>query len=188
MPLDIDAVDPDFAVAAGYKWLLCPYQASFLYVAPRHHDGRPLEESWAGRAGAENFSQLVPYKHDYQPGARRYDVGERSNFTLVAQALAALRQLHEWRVPRIAETLAAVTRELRERCSRFGLAPPPSTLPAPHILGFRLPSTAPKDLVARLASDGVHASVRGEWLRLSPHLHVSSADSDRLSQSLSRHL
>lgn len=188
MPLDIEAVDPDFAVAAGYKWLLCPYQSSFLYVAPRNHQGRPLEESWAGRAGAENFSQLVPYKDAYQPGARRYDVGERSNFTLVAQALAALRQLHEWRVAHIAETLAGVTRELRERCSRLGLVPPPSPLPSPHIVGFRLPSTAPPDLVARLAADRVHASVRGEWLRLSPHLHVSSGDFDRLTSSLSRHL
>ena len=62
MPIDLPAVDPDFAVAAGYKWLLCPYGSGLMYVAPRHHEGRPLEENWAGRTGAENFSELVPYK------------------------------------------------------------------------------------------------------------------------------
>jgi len=188
MPLDIGAVDPDFAVAAGYKWLLCPYGSGFLYVSPRRHEGRPLEESWAGRAGAENFAQLVPYKDDYQPGARRYDVGERSNFTAVAQALAALDQLTAWGVPNIAETLRLVTGEIAGRCSALGLVPPSPSVAAPHIIGFQLPAGAPQDLVARLAADRVHASVRGEWLRLSPHLYVSAGDIDRFADSLAQHL
>lgn len=188
MPIDMSAIDPDFAVAAGYKWLLCPYQSGFLYVAPRHHDGRPLEENWAGRAGAENFAQLVPYKRAYQPGARRFDVGERSNFTLVAQALAALQQLEEWSILRIAETLRLLTRDIADRCSGLGLISAPAPVTAPHIVGFRLPPRAPADLVARMAADGVYASLRGEWLRLSPHLHVNGDDLDRLSISLSNHL
>jgi len=188
MPIDMAAVDPDFAVAAGYKWLLCPYGSSFLYVAPRHHGGRPLEESWAGRIGAENFSQLVPYKQEYQSGARRYDVGERSNFTAVAQSLAALDQLGSWTVPAIAETLRLVIDDIAERCVRQGLRPLSPPIQAPHIIGFQLPSAAPDDLAARMAGDGVHVSVRGDWLRLSPHLHVGGADLERFEASLARHL
>lgn len=188
MPIDIQAIDPDFAVAAGYKWLLCPYGSGFLYVAPRHHDGRPLEESWAGRIGAENFSQLVPYKDQYQPGARRYDVGEKSNFTAVAQSLAALEQLSAWTVPSLAETLRLAIEELAERCGRIGLPPLSPPIQAPHIIGFRLPPDAPDDLAGLMAADGVHLSVRGDWLRLSPHLHVHEPDLDRFETSLSRHL
>lgn len=188
MPIDVGAVDPDFAVVAGYKWLLCPYGSSFLYVAPRHHDARPLEENWAGRVGAENFSQLVPYKDAYQPGARRYDVGERSNFTAVAQCRAALEQLAQWGVQNIADTLRVTTGALATQCAELGLATGSRAIAAPHIFGVPLPATAPEDLLARLADDKVYLSVRGTWLRLSPHLHVNQADLHRFAGSLTRHL
>lgn len=99
MPLDLAAVRPDFLVAAGYKWLLGPYSLGYLYVAPQHQDGQPLEHNWITRAGSDDFAGLVDYVDDLAPGARRFDVGERSNFVLVPMALAALRQLLAWGVP-----------------------------------------------------------------------------------------
>ena len=188
LPIDLGAIDPDFAVVAGYKWLLCPYGSGFLYVAPRHHEGRPLEENWAGRAGAENFARLVPYKDEYQPGARRFDVGERSNFTAVAQSVAALDQLAQWTVPAIAETLQGITQEIIRRCEGLGLSPAPAALPGPHITGFRLPPGAPDDLVARLAAERVFVSVRGDMMRVAPHLHVGGGDLDRFEAALAKHL
>jgi len=188
MPIDIAAIDPDFAVAAGYKWLLSPYGSGLMYVAPRHHAGRPIEENWAGRAGAEKFAELVPYKDAYQPGARRFDVGEKSNFTAIAQMVAALEQLNEWQVPRIAERLQRLTRALVERASEAGLTPGAAPMQAPHIVGFELTQDAPGDLVERLAADDVHVSRRGDRLRLSPHLHVEQADLDRFAAALTRHM
>ena len=35
LPLDLAAVQPDFLVAVGYKWLLGPFGLSYLWVAPR---------------------------------------------------------------------------------------------------------------------------------------------------------
>ena len=32
---DVARVRPDFAVAAGYKWMMGPYTLGFLYVAPK---------------------------------------------------------------------------------------------------------------------------------------------------------
>jgi hypothetical protein len=78
MPLDVRALDPDFVVAAGYKWLLGPFGLGYLYVAERHRDGRPLEENWILRAGSDDFARLTDYRDDYQAGARRFDVGERT--------------------------------------------------------------------------------------------------------------
>jgi selenocysteine lyase/cysteine desulfurase len=188
MPIDIGAIDPDFAIAAGYKWLLSPYGSGVMYVAPRHHEGRPLEENWAGRAGAEKFAELVPYKDDYQPGARRFDVGEKSNFTAMAQMVAALEQLGEWQVGRVAERLGNITRAVAERAGEAGLRPGAAILQAPHIIGYELPADAPADLVARLAHERVHVSRRGDRLRLSPHLHVEAHDLDRFAAALARHL
>src|SRR5947209_5126169 len=37
-----NGVQPDFAVAASYKWLLGPYSVGVLYVAPKWQGGIPL--------------------------------------------------------------------------------------------------------------------------------------------------
>ena len=95
---DAGAVRPDYVVCAGYKWLLGPYSLGFLWVAPEHRDGRPIEFNWIARAGSEDFARLIDYRDDYQPGARRFDVGERSNFILVPMLNAALEQILAWGV------------------------------------------------------------------------------------------
>jgi selenocysteine lyase/cysteine desulfurase len=78
LPIDIKAVDPDYLVAASYKWLLGPYSLGFLYAAPRHQQGRPLEQGWAARAGSRDFRRLMDYDEALEPNARRFDMGERS--------------------------------------------------------------------------------------------------------------
>ena len=95
-----NGVQPDFAVAASYKWLLGPYSVGLLYVAPKWQEGMPLEENWIQRANARDFSSLILYTEDYDGGARRFDMGERSNFALLPAAVRAMKQLLEWNVAR----------------------------------------------------------------------------------------
>lgn len=120
MPFNVQEVDPDFAVAAGYKWLFGPYGLAYLYVAPRNQDGRPVEHNWITRDQAENFAELVHYRDGYAPGARRFDVGERSNFVLVPMAIAALEQLHAWGIESLYEQLTAGTVAIAERAEALG--------------------------------------------------------------------
>ncbi|MGE5777934.1 MAG: aminotransferase class V-fold PLP-dependent enzyme, partial [Hyphomicrobiales bacterium] len=105
LPLDVKRVDPDFLAVASYKWLLGPYSLGFLYVAPRWQDGRPIEHNWIARKDSENFAGLVNYSDEFHAGARRFDVGERSNFALMPAAEASLKLVSGWTVPRILETL-----------------------------------------------------------------------------------
>src|SRR5438128_4757589 len=122
LPFDVKRVDPDFVGVASYKWLLGPYSLGFLYVAPRWQRGRPIEHNWIAREGSEDFAGLVNYCHDLQSGARRFDVGERSNFALMPAAEASLRPIWQWTVPRISETLPLRTRAIAERArAEFGL-------------------------------------------------------------------
>ena len=110
VPFDLDAIQPDFMVAAGYKWLLCLYGFGLLYADAKWHDARPLEETWLARDNAENFARLVEYSGAYRPGARRFDVGETCVTTVLPGAIAALEQLGEWSVAAIARPLGAVNR------------------------------------------------------------------------------
>jgi len=184
LPFDVARVRPDFAVAATYKWLMGPYSAGFLYVAPERRQGRPLEHNWMARAGSQDFARLIDYQDGFQPGARRYDVGEVANFVLVPMAAAALEQLLAWGVEEIARTLAARTGAIAERAARLGLRASDPTLRAGHFLGLRFPAGLPAGLPERLAREQVYVSVRGDSLRVTPHVYNDDADVDRLFAAL----
>jgi selenocysteine lyase/cysteine desulfurase len=184
MPLDVKELQPDFLVSVGYKWLLGPFGVAYLYVAEKHRQGEPLEENWIARKGSEDFARLVDYRDEYQPGARRFDVGGRTKFELVPMAIAALAQIVEWQVPRIARALAARTSEIARRVAELGLDPMPAEDRGPHFLGVRLPEHARARAIPSLAGVGCFAAMRGESLRISPHLHVSDEDVDRLVDGL----
>src|SRR6266508_186545 len=183
MPLDLAAVQPDYLVSVGYKWLLGPFGLGYLYVAPQHRDGVPLEENWISRLGAQDFARLVDYEDRYQPGARRFDVGQRSHFETTSMAIAALRQLLDWGVPRVAVTLRRTTDRIEEQVRAIGL-----TLTShdrgPHMLGIRLPAPARQRVAAVLAQANVFAGVRGASLRISPHLWTTDQDVGRLVAAL----
>jgi selenocysteine lyase/cysteine desulfurase len=180
LPLDLGRVRPDYLVCAGYKWLLGPYSLGYLYVAPEHQDGRPLEQNWIAREASEDFARLIDYADRYQPGARRFDMGERSNFALLPVGIVGLEQLHAWGVEEIARTLAAKTAALAERAGVLGLTSLPAGRRAGHYLGLGLPQGMAPGLPERLARERVHVSLRGASLRVTPHLYNDDADLDRL--------
>jgi selenocysteine lyase/cysteine desulfurase len=183
MPLDLAAVRPDFLVSVGYKWLLGPFGLGYLYVAPRHRDGVPLEENWISRLGSEDFAGLVDYQDRYQPGARRFDVGQRTHFETTPMAVAALRQLLDWEVRRVAATLRRTTDRIEEAVAALGLTLT-SRDRGPHMLGVRLPAPARRRVTAALTRANVFVGVRGSSLRVSPHLWTTDEDIGRLVAAL----
>jgi selenocysteine lyase/cysteine desulfurase len=184
MPFDVTRLRPDFVTTVGYKWLLGPLGLSYLYVDEQHRDGVPIEQNWIARAGSEDFARLVDYRDEYQPGARRFDVGQRTEFELLPLAVAALEQLDEWGVERIAAALADVTAAVANVAASLGLDPMPSDRRGPHMLGVRLPEGVRATAVPALAAADCYAAVRGEMLRLAPHLNVTDADVERLAIAL----
>jgi selenocysteine lyase/cysteine desulfurase len=110
LPFDVRRVRPDALIVASYKWMMGPYSLGLAYYGERFDGGVPLEETWMGRKGSEDFSALVDYVDDYQPGALRYDVGERSNFALMPMLTAALELLLAWKPRRTCRRTAPPSR------------------------------------------------------------------------------
>ncbi|WP_328764794.1 MULTISPECIES: aminotransferase class V-fold PLP-dependent enzyme [unclassified Streptomyces] len=182
IPIDMRTLRPDFLVSVGYKWLLGPFGLGYLYVAPEHQEGRPLEENWILRKDAEDFARLVDYRTAYQPGARRFDAGARTAFELTPMALAALEQLSAWTVPRIAVTLAATTARIASAARERGLPVPAPR--GPHMLGVTVPDGLQQRVVAALEEANVFVGARGSAIRISPHLHTTGADIEQLLTAL----
>lgn len=180
VPFDVGAVQPDFLVAVAEKWLLGPYQLAFLYAAPSRQSGEPIEHTWIGRAESENYARLVDYRDGYQPGARRFDVGERGNFISVPMAIQALRQIADWRVDAIAATLKRMTDETADRAAAIGLTPVPMAARAPHMIGLRAEAGLPAGLGDRLADRNIFVTVRDQVIRVSPHVYNKSEDIESL--------
>ena len=178
-PFDATVVRPDFVVAGGYKSLLGPYGLGYLWVAPQWRKGRPLEENWLNRVGSEDFSRLIDYQDDYRPGAQRFDAGERSQFILQPMSRAALELVHQWGVDNIAETCGVLTADVEKRAAGLGLDPVPAARRVNHIIGVRMPSGVPAGLSTALAAAGTYVSVRGDSVRISPHVYNSLEDVER---------
>lgn len=180
-PLDISKVQPDFLVAVGYKWLLGPYALGYLYVAPKwQKTGKPIENSWLNRRGCEDFSSLSAYTDDYEPGARRFDMGEFPNFVSVPMAAAALRQINEWRIERIQRTLSPLTDLIAEEASKLGCAVAPAEQRVNHFVGIRLPNGIPDRFAERLVAEKIYVGIRGDAIRIAPHFYNDSNDIERL--------
>jgi len=181
LPLDVRRIDPDFVAVAGYKWLLGPYSLGFLYVAPRRQGGRPIEHNCIARKDSDDFAGLVNYSREFQAGARRFDVGERSNFALMPVAEASLELLSEWTVPRVLETLRLRTAAIAERArGEFGISSVPADRRGGHYLGLRFSGGIPSDLPKRLAAAQVYVSVRGQAMRVTPHVWNTDEDAEKL--------
>ena len=186
LPFSVRDVQPDFAVAASYKWLLGPYSAGLLYVASERQSGLPLEENWIQRANARDFSSLILYTDDYDAGARRFDMGERSNFALLPAAVRAMKQLLEWKVEQISETVGALNAHLAKAAADIGFHAPAEPWRAPHYLALQRKNPIPKELPELLAHEKVFVSVRGSSIRVTPHVYNTAEDCERLISCLRR--
>lgn len=184
-PLDLGRVQPDFLVAVGYKWLLGPYGLGYLYVAPKwRSSGVALEQSWLTRAGSEDFTRLVEYTDEYRPGARRFDMGEFPQFALGPMAIAALRQVLAWGVTHIHTALSTLTAEIAQRTREEGYSALTPDQRCGHMIGIRHPGGIPSELAARLNEAKIFVSIRGDSIRIAPHLYNDRNDIDRFFEVL----
>jgi selenocysteine lyase/cysteine desulfurase len=177
LPFDVQLLRPDALIVASYKWLLGPYSIGVGYFGDRYLEGMPLEETWIAREGSEDFQGLVEYRDGYQPGAVRFDVGERSNFILVPMLVAAIRLLSGWGPESIQSYVRGLTRDFMDEVRNLGYSMEEERYRAGHLFGIRLPEgldlTRLRDA---LAQEHVSVSLRGSALRVALHLFNDERD------------
>ncbi len=176
LDLDLAALKPDFLAFPTYKWVLGPYSVAFLYAAPEHQDGRPLEDHGPAR---------TPGSNSYIASARRFDRGERNDPIGLPMAAAGLEQVLAWDRTAVAARLRTLTDALAEAVGDLpGVSMLPRDRRAPHILGLRFAGGLPAGLLDRMAARGVHVADRMGVMRVSPHVYNDEADVARFAAAL----
>lgn len=187
LPFSVAEIAPDALITAGYKWLFGPYSCAMGWMGPRFDAGVPIEENWINRKGSEHFAGLVDYEPDYQPGAARYDVGEKSNFIIMPMLLAALEQVIGWTPEGIQEYTASLVAPFEDRIREAGYEMAPEHTRGAHLFGIRLPGGQSVETVRTALSDNnVSVSVRGTAIRIAPHVYNDESDVVALVDALER--
>ncbi len=181
--IDVKALDPDFLIFPTYKWVLGPYGRAFLYVAKRHQQGVPLEQTAPARKAVAAEDTVYFRDTSYQDSARRYDMGERDHFVSMEMAAIGMEMMAAWGSGPIVDRLAMLTDRLADQLAdgvaNTGVRVIDRKLRAPHVLSLQFPGGMPTDLAKRLAAENVHAAPRLGRLRISPHVYNDEADVDR---------
>src|SRR3989440_6140374 len=175
LPLDLAALDADFAVGGSYKYLRGGPGACWLYVHPRHHAMRTLDTGWFAKQDV--FAYLRPEPPQFAPGG---DGWLESTPPVLApfQALAGLEITLELGIERIRahnlaqkKALASVLPQAAGAGEGHG-----AFVSLRHAHALRLPE--------ELARENVKTDARGEHLRLCPDILNSRAELERAARTL----
>jgi selenocysteine lyase/cysteine desulfurase len=184
---DIQKIQPDFLVAATYKWLLGPYGTTLAYFGKYFDDGFPLEQTWIGRKNSQDFKNLINYQSDYQEGAFRYNMGEFSNFINLPMIEKALDLLIEWQPAEIQNYAKKLGEPYLERLRNAGYWIENENFRAAHLFGIRLPENLEIEAVQKaLSEQKVFVSYRGNAIRLSVNVWNNEADMQMFTQILEK--
>ena len=188
LAMDVKSLDPDFVIFPTYKWLLGPYGRAFLYVARRHQDGIPLEQTSYGRRDVRSDNAEYLADTRYVSGARRFDMGERDHFISMEMASIGMEMMAEWGPAAVAERLAMLNDRIADGLLASAVHLPDRRLRAPHILSLGFAEGVPAGLVEGLAAEGIYVAKRLTRMRVSPHVFNDEQDADRFAAALATRL
>lgn len=185
IPFDVQLIQPDALVTAGYKSMMGPYSLGMAYYGPVFDHGNPIEENWINRFESENFANLVNYNENYQPKALRYEVGEHSNFILVPMLLNSLNVLNKLGAENIKNYCDSIVTEPIQNLVEHEFWVEDSEYRASNLFGIRLPDTMTmQEAKSRLDRSNVFVSYRGDCIRISPNIFNTQEDLEVLVHAL----
>ena len=185
---DVKTLDPDFLIFPTYKWVLGPYGRAFVYVAKRHQDGTPLEQTAFGRRNVKAENPVYFADTRYLPDARRYDMGERDHFISMEMAAIGMELMASWGADAVVQRLSALTRRIAAGLAGTNVRLPDMRFRAPHILCLGFSGDVLPALIPALAAEQVYVAARLGRMRVSPHVYNDDADVDRFVAAMKRAL
>jgi selenocysteine lyase/cysteine desulfurase len=184
LELNLHALPVDVFAAAGYKWLLGPYGAGFVFLSSEVQDRLDLQVvNWLSVEGSEEFDELPVEEVTLPKAARIFDVPETANFLNLHAVDASLEFVERAGVRIVTEHCCRLLERLADGLRRMGhtVIYPDEPPRRSTILTFQAGSPeATVNLHNKLRSKDVAVSLRHGLIRVSPYLYNDEADIDRM--------
>lgn len=190
LEFDASAIQPDLFAVHGYKWLLSPNGAGFMYVNPRLRETLPPNViGWRSHQGWRNPEDLYHGTPEFKTSAEKYEGGMLSfalNYAMGASVEMMLEigpKAIEERALWLAERTRGMLRELGAELL-FDRGPHYQS----PIIAARFEGQEASDLARRLKDRRVLVAARRGYLRVSPHFYNDESDLESFRQALQMEL
>lgn len=173
---DVQAINADFVMADGHKWMLGPEGVALFYCAAGQREKLMLNQyGWHMTEDFLNFDQ-----QDWRPAAsgRRFECGS-PNMLGIHALNASLSLLLEVGMTAIERQILYHTRLMADfinRSSNLSLITPDRTGQYGGIVAFRHHTVDPDSGCRQLAAQNISCASRGGCIRFSPHFYTREAD------------
>jgi len=184
LQFDVSRTPVDFLAAHAAKWMLGPVGAGFLYVSRELlHVLDPVMAGWRSVVDRDDYfkydSPLRETGERYEPGSPNFlgllGMGAAIELLLslgLNAIEARIMELTDYLIAGLQSRGCAIKTPIEHRGERSG------------IVSFRHPAVDSDELCKRMHAEGVIVSVRGDLIRVSPHVYNDEHDLDRLLAEL----
>jgi len=180
-PHDVQAMNIDFLVADGHKWLLSPEGLGVFYCAPEWRDRLQLHE-YGWRMLEDPFDMM---KQDWQPvsTAQRFECGTQNSMGIVAmeQSLSLLLEIGIDEIWKRVQERTELLFELIDAQADLRLISCKAKDRYAGITVFKHNNIPDRDLYEKLSGSNVLCAMRGGGIRFSPHFYIPL---DSLNQAI----
>ncbi|MCI0399903.1 MAG: aminotransferase class V-fold PLP-dependent enzyme [Gammaproteobacteria bacterium] len=177
--LDVQAIDADFVVADGHKWMMGPEGLALFYCRKALRERLKLMEY--GWHMTEHYLEYDRQDWQVSATARRFECGSPN--LLGAHALSAsLSLIHEIGMEEIERSViknSSYIFDFIESESNFSVRTPNEPGRYAGIVSFRPTRADVEALYHRLSKSGVVCALRQGAIRFSPHFYTPRAKLDR---------
>lgn len=181
LQFDVQTFQPDVLAVHGYKWLISPNGAGFVYVSPELRQRlKPNVVGWRSHHDWRSVDNLHHGTPVFSDKAEKYEGGGVSFALLYAMGAAVDMMLQigadviEERVLGLADRVRAVFQSLGAQVADYRSA----------IVAARFPNADVSSLALALREKRVLVAARKGHLRVSPHFYNNEADVEAFAKEL----
>ena len=181
LQFDVRAVRPSVLAVDGYKWMLSPNGAGFLYVEPAVREWlQPSVIGWRSHRGWRNPENLHHGAPEFAAAAEKYEGGMLPFPSLYAMG-ECVRMMLEIGPGRIEQRVMQLAGHVRDALRRAGGSIVNCDSP---IVTATFPGRDAEAIAAALMRDRIVVAARKGNLRVSPHFYNDEEDVANLELGL----